>query len=63
MEERANSEKNRKERRRELYQLLGDLPEVEREISASKIKEEKRGPYILEKLLLDLNGIEPVPAS
>jgi len=62
LEERANREKNRKERRRELYQLLGDLPEVEREISASKIEEEKRGPYILEKLLLDLNGIEPVPA-
>lgn len=62
MKERANSEKNREERRRELYQLLGDLPEVEREISASKIEEEKRGPYILEKLLLDLNGIEPVPA-
>ncbi len=62
MEERANSKKNRKERRQELYQLLGDLPEVDREISASKIEEEKRGPYILEKLLLNLNGIEPVPA-
>ena len=41
---------------------LGDLPDRKRKISVSKIDEEKRASYVLEKLLLDLNGIEPVPA-
>ena len=49
-------------RRRELYNLLGDLPERERPISATKIDECEHDGYILEKLTLDLNGIEPVPA-
>lgn len=49
-------------RRQELYGLLGDLPPREREVSTKKLGEEERGSYILEKLLLDLNGIEPVPA-
>jgi len=48
-------------RRDELYKLLGDLPDRERKISVSKIGEEKHNSYVLEKLLLDLNGIEPVP--
>jgi len=50
------------ERRRELYGLLGDLPERDRPLHAETIAEEERDGYILEKLLLDLNGIEPVPA-
>jgi len=37
-------------------------PDRLREISVSKIAEEIAEPYILEKLVLDLNGIEPVPA-
>lgn len=49
-------------RRRELYGLLGELPERTRPVSARKVLEEERGPYVLEKLVLDLNGIEPVPA-
>jgi len=49
-------------RRHQLYGLLGDLPDREREISAEKVAEEKREAYVLEKLVLDLNGIEPVPA-
>lgn len=51
-----------KKRRQQLYQLLGDLPERTRKISITKIDEVSRGSYILEKLLLDLNGIELVPA-
>ncbi len=53
---------SKEERRRELYGLLGDLPDRSREISVSKIGEEERASYVLEKLVLDLNGIEDVPA-
>ncbi|MGQ9632445.1 MAG: dienelactone hydrolase family protein [bacterium] len=49
-------------RRQELYDLLGDLPDRLRKISATKIAEERRESYALEKLILDLNGLEPVPA-
>ncbi|MCX7920298.1 MAG: acetylxylan esterase [bacterium] len=49
-------------RRNQLYQLLGDLPERTRPISAILLRESVEPDYILEKLLLDLNGIEPVPA-
>lgn len=48
--------------RKRLYGLLGDLPPRDREVKARKLGEENRGPYVLEKLLLDLNGVEPVPA-
>jgi len=50
------------ERRRQLYDLLGDLPPRDRPISARCVGEEENGPYVCEKLVLDLNGIEPVPA-
>jgi len=49
-------------RRRELYGLLGELPDRNRPISATLVGEESRDSYVLEKLMLDLNGIEPVPA-
>lgn len=49
-------------RRNELYDLLGDLPPRERPIRAETISIEDRGTFTLEKLVLDLNGIEPVPA-
>ena len=49
-------------RRKQLYGLLGDLPERDRPISARLIAEERRSGYVLEKLLLDLNGLEDVPA-
>ncbi len=51
-----------KERRNQLYELLGDLPDRHRPISARTLSQEERDGYILEKLELDLNGIEPVPA-
>jgi pimeloyl-ACP methyl ester carboxylesterase len=50
------------ERRGALYRLLGDLPDRSRPIGARLIGTEIRGSYVLEKLLLDLNGIESVPA-
>ena len=51
-----------KKRRQELYSLLGDLPDRNRPISASLISEGEHEGYRLETLLLDLNGIELVPA-
>jgi len=49
-------------RRRELYSLLGDLPDRRRSVRSEKVSEERREKYVLEKLRLDLNGIEDVPA-
>jgi hypothetical protein len=49
-------------RRRELYGLLGDLPDRTRPLGGKKRKEEERDGYILETWDLDLNGIETVPA-
>src|SRR4051794_2404798 len=51
-----------KARRKELYSLLGDLPDRKRPISAKLVSSEDRPKYKLEKLVLDLNGMEPVPA-
>ena len=53
---------NAAERRKELYALLGDLPERNRKISAKVVSTEEKPGYILEKLVLDLNGLEPAPA-
>jgi hypothetical protein len=49
-------------RRRELYGLLGDLPDRKRPIAERKRGEEERDGYVLETWELDLNGMEPVPA-
>ena len=50
-------------RRQELYALLGDLPPRDRPIKAEKLSEEKTDAgYVLEKLKLDLNGVQDVPA-
>ncbi len=48
--------------RKMLYGLLGDLPPRDRPISAQLVAREERDGYLLEKLVLDLNGFEPVPA-
>lgn len=50
------------ERRSLLYSLLGELPERNRPVSVEVLSVEQREKYVLEKLVLDLNGIEPVPA-
>lgn len=49
-------------RRARLYDLLGDLPDRHRPIAATKRGEEERDGYVLESWVLDLNGLEPVPA-
>jgi hypothetical protein len=41
---------------------MGDLPPRKRKISARSVSTEERSSYVLEKLELDLNGFEPVPA-
>lgn len=49
-------------RRKELWSLLGDLPNRNRPISVKQFSREPRDGYVLERLELDLNGVEPVPA-
>ena len=49
-------------RRKELWSLLGDLPWPHRASPPKVLKTEKHDGYTLERLVLDLNGIEPVPA-
>jgi len=51
-----------KNRRQELYDLMGKLPPRDRAVSAQRVSSEDRGSYTLEKLVLDLNGEEPAPA-
>ena len=56
-------EQNQKEAcRQKLYSLLGDLPDRDRPINSVLTGEMDCGSFILEDFLLDLNGIEPVPA-
>jgi dienelactone hydrolase len=50
------------DRRRELWGLLGDLPWTHRSGPAKLVGKEDHDSYTLERLVLDLNGIEPVPA-
>jgi dienelactone hydrolase len=47
-------------RRKELYGLMGDLPARDRPISARTVAVEERPSFVVEKLVLDLNGAEPV---
>ncbi len=49
-------------RRQELWGLLGDLPWPHQPGPVKVVKTEKHEGYTLERLLLDLNGVEPVPA-
>lgn len=50
------------DRRRELWALLGDLPWTHRPAPPRLIRREEHDGYTLERLVLDLNGLEPVPA-
>lgn len=52
----------KQQRREQLLSLLGDLPQITSAPSSQTISIEENEFYILEKLLLDLNGIEAVPA-
>jgi alpha/beta hydrolase family protein len=49
-------------KRKELWSLLGDLPWDHKPGPAKLVKTEKHDGYTLERLILDLNGSEPVPA-
>lgn len=49
-------------RREELLGLLGELPAVQGAVGATLLGQEDRGAYTLEHLVLDLNGMERVPA-
>src|ERR1035438_8505274 len=49
-------------RRRELYGLLGDLPPRQRPIGVRTLSVEERPGFLLEKVMLDINGFEPAPA-
>jgi Acetyl xylan esterase (AXE1) len=50
------------ERRKELWELLGDLPWEHKPGPAKLVSKEEHEDYVLERLVLDLNGMEPVPA-
>ena len=50
------------EQRKTLYQLLGRLPDRQRPISVKVVAREETDELITEKLLLDINGLELVPA-
>lgn len=49
-------------RRKELYGLLGDLPPRNRPIRAESLGVDQSRGFHLEKLVLDLNGLEKAPA-
>lgn len=49
-------------RRSELRGLLGELPTALGPVHATLLSAEESEPYVLEHLLLDLNGLERVPA-
>jgi hypothetical protein len=49
-------------RRRQLWGLLGDLRWMHRPGPPRVVSKEEHDGYTLERLVLDLNGIEPVPA-
>ena len=49
-------------RRKELWNLLGDLPWEHKPSPPQLVRAEKHEGFTLERLILDLNGFEPVPA-
>lgn len=52
----------KEQNREKLYDLLGDLPSRQAPIYSTLISREERENFTIETLLLDLNGIELVPA-
>ncbi|GAB3165417.1 dienelactone hydrolase family protein [Telluribacter humicola] len=53
---------DKKKQRKELYQLLGRLPDRNRPISVKVVSREETDEMIVEKLLMDINGQQEVPA-
>ena len=60
--QRASLEDSASHDRDLLYSLLGDLPDRDSDIACNVIDIEECPHYHLERLILDLNGLEPVPA-
>ena len=58
----ANQAGNKQHQRKELYGLLGKLPDRNRPISVKIISTEETEELIIEKLLMNINGLELVPA-
>ena len=58
----ARSHRDVAGRRALLYELMGDLPDRQRPLSAAKRGESERDGFVLEAWELDLNGLETVPA-
>ncbi|HEY5584938.1 MAG TPA: acetylxylan esterase [Ruminiclostridium sp.] len=52
----------KEQKREELYNLLGDLPNRQTPVLSRLISKEERENFFIERLVLDLNEIEPVPA-
>lgn len=50
------------EQRQELYNLMGKLPDRKRTVKVQIVSKETTSELIIEHLLLDLNGLELVPA-
>jgi hypothetical protein len=53
---------HQEKRRKELWSVLGALPWEHRPGPAKLVSKEEHEGYTLERLVLDLNGLEPVPA-
>lgn len=58
----SNFEAKQRVQREALSTLLGDLPALRLPGQAKLIRSERYEGYTLERLVLDLNGMEPVPA-
>ena len=56
------TQESQEERRVKLYGLLGELPPRDRPVTGKRLSEVEHDTYTLETWVLDLNGIEPVPA-
>ena len=61
-EKKVTCDSSQQDRREQLYGLLCDLPPRDREIGATVVSREHKNGHVLEKLLLDLNGQQQVPA-
>lgn len=61
-EKRITHDGSQQGRREQLYGLLCDLPSRDREIGVKLVSTEHKNGHVLEKLLLDLNGQQQVPA-
>jgi len=56
------SEMKKDKQRKELYNLLGKLPDRHRPINVVVLSTQETDELITEKLLMDINGLEKVPA-